>query len=50
MKNWKIPSKPAALVTRSTICCTAKAHSGVCGDGFHTTVSPQTAATIAFQA
>ena len=37
-------------MTRLQMCCTAIAVSGVCGDGFQITVSPQTAASAAFHA
>ena len=35
-------------MTSSQIFCTASAHSGVLGDGFHRHVSPQTAPIAAF--
>ena len=41
---------PWSAMTRFAMCCTATAQSGVGAAGFHTTVSPQTAAIAAFHA
>src|SRR6185312_7210568 len=49
MTSEKTPSQPSRCKTRWQICCTAIAVSGVLGDGFQMTQSPQTAAIRAFQ-
>ena len=50
MKIWKTGGRPAAFSTRLQRCWTARAVSGVFGDGFHTETLPQMAARHAFQA
>ena len=49
-QRLKTPAQPFAAATRLTMFCTAIAVSGVSGDGFQIIVSPQTAASSAFQA
>ncbi len=51
-RTWVSPSgasSPKAARTRSQIRCTASAVSGVFSEGFHSTGSPQTSASAAFQ-
>src|SRR5438105_3341320 len=45
-----IPVRSCFAMTLLQICCTASAHSGVLGEGFHTTTLPVIAAINAFHA
>ena len=50
MVRLKMPVSPCRFITVLQMFCTAMAVSGVDDDGFHTVVSPQTAASAAFHA
>src|SRR5690606_25900341 len=50
MNKEELPCNPLRSISALQICCTAIAHNGVFGDGFHTTVVPQIAAINAFHA
>src|SRR6202035_3038337 len=49
MKIWKIGGSAWRSSTRLQMCWTARAHSAVLGEGFHTVALPLIAAKNAFQ-